>query len=144
MSGVGNERKHLGENAWREVLRRFDASGLGVTAFCRQEGVGVGSLRLWGQRLKTSPMSLTANSARSTASVDVPRAPSALSSSTPPSTPRPAPPPPPPPKPTASVTPKFIELGPLGQAGVGGVGAGRRLEIKLDLGDGLTLHLVRG
>ena len=34
--------------------------------------------------------------------------------------------------------PTFVDLGPLGS------GPRARLELKLDLGDGLTLHLVRG
>ena len=130
MSGVGIKRKHLGEKAWREILLRFNASGLGATAFCRREGLAVGSLQRWRERL-TRPLAPTLS--RPAAAVDV-RAPASASSP-------PAPPPPSPqPRPQTPTTPKFIELGTLGQAGVGP----GRLEIKLDLGGGLSLHLVRG
>ena len=133
MSGTGIKRKHLGEKAWRDVVTRFEASGLGVTAFCRREGVGIGSLRLWRERLtKTS----APTAARSAPVIDA----SVPLSTSSPSAPPPAPPAPKPKPAPAPTAPKFIELGTLGQASVGT----GRLEIKLDLGGGLSLHLVRG
>ena len=118
MNGPGTKRKHLDEKTWRDILTRFDASGMGVTAFCRREGVGVSSLRLWRDRLippltPTPKPTTTTRPALQDAARVTPPAPSA---------------------------PKFIELGTLGQASVGS----GRLEIKLDLGGGLSLHLVRG
>lgn len=127
MSGAGIKRKRLGEQVWREILSRFEASGLGATAFCRREGVGVGSLQRWRERLKNPPAPAPTVTTRPMPPEDAP-APLASSTSSSPSRPQ---------SPTAA---KFIELGTLGQAGVG---AGR-LEIKLDLGGGLSLHLVRG
>ena len=127
MSGTGIKRKRLGEQVWREILSRFEASGLGATAFCRREGVGVGSLQRWGERLKNQPAPAPTVTTRPMPPED---APAPLASSIPSSPSRRQ-------SPSAA---KFIELGTLGQASVG---AGR-LEIKLDLGGGLSLHLVRG
>ena len=128
MSGAGIKRKHLGEKAWRDLLTRHEASGLGVTAFCRREGVGVGSLRLWRERLK-NPLAPAPAPTVTTRPMPPEDAPTPLESSTPSSPSRPR-------SPTAA---KFIELGTLGQASV----ATGRLEIKLDLGGGLNLHIVR-
>lgn len=36
---------------WREVLRRFHASGLSVAGFCRQEQIAQASFYLWRKRL---------------------------------------------------------------------------------------------
>jgi putative transposase len=106
MNGVGIKRRHLGERTWREVLERFESSGLSVSAFCKREGVGPNSFQRWRARLMT-----TSQSDSQASSATIP-----------------------------SVPPKFIELGSIGQASVGT----SRLEIKLDLGGGLSLHLVRG
>jgi hypothetical protein len=134
VSGVGIKRKHLGEKAWREILSRLEASGMGAATFCQREGLAVASLKRWRERLSRPP---APTPPRSAAAVDVTAPPSA--SSSPPAAP-PPPPPSPQPRPQTPTTPKFIELGTLGQAGVGT----GRLEIKLDLGGGLSLHLVRG
>jgi hypothetical protein len=135
VSGVGIKRKHLGEKAWREILSRLEASGLGATTFCQREGLAVASLKRWRERLSRPPAPAPTPS-RLAAAVDVTAPPSA-SSSPPAASP---PPPSPQPRPQTPSTPKFIELGTLGQASVGT----GRLEIKLDLGGGLSLHLVRG
>jgi hypothetical protein len=37
--------------AWREILGRFEDSGLGAPAFCARERVSVQSLRRWQSRL---------------------------------------------------------------------------------------------
>jgi hypothetical protein len=118
VSGTGIKKKHLGEKAWRDVVTRFEASGMGVTAFCRREGVGIGSLRLWQERL--SKMAVPLSTSSPSAPLFVPPAPKS--------------------KPPTLTVPNFIEVGTLGQASVGS----GRLEIKLDLGGGLSLHLVRG
>ncbi len=39
------------EHRWREVLDRQRASGLGVAAFCRRQGVCAASLYAWRRRL---------------------------------------------------------------------------------------------
>ncbi len=49
------KRRRLGEQGWREVLRRFDAQGATVGEFCRREGVGQSSLHRWRARLASAP-----------------------------------------------------------------------------------------
>jgi hypothetical protein len=39
---------------WRQVLERFDASGLSAWGFCRREGISRGSFVRWRQRLQSS------------------------------------------------------------------------------------------
>jgi len=38
------------EEQWREVLRRFEASGLSTRAFCQREGISASSLQRWRSR----------------------------------------------------------------------------------------------
>ena len=49
---VGKRRRHLGEQAWRELFERFDGAGLGVDAFCRREGLCRSSFNRWRARLQ--------------------------------------------------------------------------------------------
>lgn len=109
MEGIGIKfkRRHLDEQTWREVLGRFECSGMSVLAFCKREGVSANSFRRWRSRLAPRP------SIQAAPQGDVPAAQSATS---------------------------FIELGSYGAAGA----PAGRLELKLDLGGGLSLHLVRG
>ena len=112
MRGISVKRRpHLGEKRWREVLGRFDGSGMSIHAFCEREGVSASSFHRWRLRLATTP-ALPAGPEDETA---------------------------PAPAPTPS-TMGFIDLGSL--AGEGAPTG--RLDLKLDLGGGLTLHLVRG
>ena len=110
MRGISVKRRpHLGEKRWREVLGRFDGSGMSIHAFCEREGVSASSFHRWRLRLATTPA--------------LPAAPEDEAV----------------PTPTPS-TMGFINLGSL--AGEGAPTG--RLDLKLDLGGGLTLHLVRG
>ena len=43
------------EQQWAEILRRFQASGLGSREFCRREGVPLSSLQRWQRRLGSVP-----------------------------------------------------------------------------------------
>ena len=110
MEGISIKRRHLDTQAWRELLRRFEASGTSVVAFCKHEGVSTNSFRRWRSRLATAP------SSQAVPQREAPQEQAARS---------------------------FIELGSLGGAGVPSVPASR-LDLKLDLGGGLSLHLVRG
>jgi putative transposase len=86
----------------RAVLSRFAASGMGVAAFCRGEGISAASLRRWrSQQGKAVQSGVHAQPERA---------------------------------------PRFVDLGAFRTVSV----TGRRLEVKLDLGDGLLVHLVRG
>ncbi len=40
------------ERFWRQVLKKFDASGLGVRAFCRREGMSEPSFYGWRRELR--------------------------------------------------------------------------------------------
>ena len=104
------KRRHLDTQAWREVLRRFEASGTSVVAFCKQEGVSTNSFRRWRSRLAMAPTSQAVPQREA---------------------------------PQEREETSFIELGSLRGAGVPSVPASR-LDLKLDLGGGLSLHLVRG
>ena len=41
---------------WQERLKRFEASGLSIDAFCRQEDVGRSTFMDWLQTLKKKPL----------------------------------------------------------------------------------------
>ena len=107
MEGIGIKRRHLDEQTWREVLSRFEDSGMSVLAFCKREGVSPNSFRRWRSHLVPTP------SIQAAPQGDVQAAQSAGG---------------------------FIELGSYGAAGA----PAGRLDLKLDLGGGLSLHLVRG
>lgn len=104
------KRRRLGEQGWREVLRRFDAGSATVDEFCRCEGVSQSSLHRWRARLASSPSGDGAGARRN---AQEPRQVAAVS---------------------------FVDLGALSASDVS---MGPRLDLKLDLGAGLTLHLVR-
>lgn len=104
------KRRRLGEQGWREVLRRFDAEGATVGEFCRREGISQSSLHRWRARLASSPSGNGAGVRRNAQE----------------------------PQQVAAVG--FVDLGALGASDVS---MGPRLDLKIDLGAGLTLHLVR-
>ena len=93
-------RRSLGER--RALLSRFDGSGLGVTAFCRGEGISAASFYRWRAEAGGGvDRTDVAGDGRSSA---------------------------------------FVDLGALATH----TSARPRLDLKLDLGDGLVVHLVRG
>jgi len=104
----GIKRPHLGGQAWRELLRRFDASGISVGEFCERERLSKSTFQRWRARLTA------ASSGQDCA------APERSGEQAPTS---------------------FIDLGSLGAMSAS---VTARLDLKLDLGGGLTLHLVRG
>ena len=85
---------------WRSVSDRFEASGLGVEAFCDREGISNSRFRRWRGLLG-------AEAPRRKDEVAVGRA-------------------------------DFVD------AGLLGIGGSGRLEIRLELGGGVVLHLTRG
>ena len=50
----GIKRKHLGEQAWRELVRRFDGAGVTVGEFCMREGVSKSGFQRWRSLLTTT------------------------------------------------------------------------------------------
>ena len=52
MAGSRDIRVRRSERDWAVIIRRYEASGLGSRAFCRQEGVAASSFQRWCQRLR--------------------------------------------------------------------------------------------
>lgn len=108
------KRRRLGADAWRAILERFSRSDLTVQAFCQQEAVSVASFYLWRSKLAGSQ-----GRSRPARAV-VARQPKA----------------------------EFLDLGTLDtrthEARPPAEIASRCFELRLDLGGGLQLYLVRG
>jgi hypothetical protein len=102
-------RRRLSEQAWRELMNRFDGASMTIGEFCSREGLSRSSFCLWRSRLRSTQQS----SVSTTAAATVDRA--------------------------TSKTP-FVDLGVLGAARVSGHAA---LDLRIELGGGLSLHLVR-
>ena len=74
MSGQSS-RQHKGEAReayWRERVAAFEASGLTLEAFCRQEGNSSSAMRLWRRRLGAGSGVQTASTAQAPVIVTVP------------------------------------------------------------------------
>ena len=104
------------ETAWRNRLARYAASKLTVEAFCRREAVPVGTFYGWQARLRTRDAGA------------VPRTALALSPS------------------------PFVDLGPVNSLASSAASSGHdhaphhahaSLDIRLDLGGGVVLHIAR-
>jgi hypothetical protein len=108
---MSGQRRRLGIDSWREVMRRFDASGSTVSAFCMHEGLNPTSFYRWRARL--SGGSGTAGSHDAPAAHAPEKQPTGAG---------------------------FIELGSLAQAADPCPGG---LELRLELGGGVVLHLSR-
>lgn len=108
-------RCRLDARGWREVLKRFESAGITVSEFCAREDVCVSSFYRWRCQLGVHAHGPDAvTPARHTPAA----------------------------KPMA-VQPahaRFIDLGSLGSSAQSGVGA---LELRLDLGGGVVLQIVR-
>lgn len=103
-------RRHLGEQAWRELFERFGAAKLGIEEFCRREGVCRSSFNRWRTRLQATAV-------------------------------RPAPVRPAPARPRGDKqAAPFVDLGVLG-ASAGAAAGG--IELRIELGGGVTLVLAR-
>ena len=98
MKGKGSRRSR---HEWRSLLAEFDASGLGVEAFCQRDAISAASLYRW--------RNLPGNGGDGVESV------------------------------ARATAPAFVDLGTLGATAA----SVPRIDLKLDLGDGLVLHLVR-
>jgi hypothetical protein len=52
VAGSRDTRVRRSERDWTAIIRRYEASGLGSRAFCRQEGLAASSVQCWRQRLR--------------------------------------------------------------------------------------------
>jgi hypothetical protein len=98
-------------HAWREVMRRFDASGASVDEFCAREAVSVSSFYRWRARVGSAGEVAPVAHLRAVKSPSV--------------------------QPTAA---GFIDLGKLGNPSRDCV---EGLNVRLDLGGGVVLQIVR-
>jgi len=104
----------LDEQAWRALLARFDDAALTVKEFCRREELTQSSFFLWRSRLRTDPKRTSGAMTKSLAQA------------------------------TALVPkPAFVDLGVLGAASRDPVVQPAALDLRIELGGGLSLHLVR-
>jgi hypothetical protein len=95
------QRRHSAR-AWREILARFEESGLTAVSFCEREGISSRSFYRWRLRLGgAADRPLVSKAAQVT-----------------------------------NATAGFIDLGALAPAS-------SRMDLRLDLGGGMQLHLVR-
>lgn len=115
------KRKRLGVEAWRGLFSRYASSGLAVEAFCRREVVSTSSFYRWRGLLVSEPPPSRELSCVSAATIA--KLPSrGVRGGTP-------------------AVASFVELGAL-RAPLEKRGSG--FELRLDLGGGLLLSLVRG
>lgn len=49
------KQRRYGAGTWREILGRFEESGLGAPEFCTRERISMQSLRRWQSRLGVEP-----------------------------------------------------------------------------------------
>lgn len=112
-------RQRLDEQSWRAVLERFDGAATTVKEFCRREGLTRSSFFLWRSRLGAVPLRTPAPARAKLVAKSVVKS-SALA-----------------PKPS------FVDLGLLSAAAHAPAVQPTGLDLRIELGGGLILHLVR-
>ena len=116
-SKSGRTRRRLDEQSWRAVLERFAGAAMTVQEFCLREGLTRSSFTRWRARLRASPQRVPAPTPA--AAKEAKEAKEAI----------------------GAPKPSFVELGLLGAAAPAAEPAG--LDLRIELGGGLSLHLVR-
>lgn len=111
----GQRRRSLDAHSWGELLKRFDGAGTTVSEFCAREGVCVSSFYRW-----RSQLGAPADRSPAVAPVRPTQAAKPMAV-----------------QPTHS---SFIDLGSLGASPQSSLGA---VELRLDLGGGVVLQIVR-
>jgi transposase-like protein len=112
-SKPGQTRRRLDEQMWRAVLARFDGAAMTVQEFCLREGLTRSSFTRWRARLRTGSKRLPA--------------PAVFKAAAPALAPAPK--------------PSFVDLGLVGAAAPAAEYAA--VDLRIELGGGLSLHLVR-
>ena len=51
---TGRTRRRLNEQAWRELMKRFDGAAMTIQDFCAREGLSRSSFGLWRSRLRSA------------------------------------------------------------------------------------------
>ena len=108
-------RRQLDEQSWRAVLERFDGAAMTVEELCRREGLTRSSFARWRLRLRTDPLQPPAPAASKSMAKSA-----ALASKM-----------------------SFVDLGPLGAAAFTPAAEHAGLDLRIELGGGPDLHLVR-
>ena len=111
----GQRRRRLDAGTWSQVLERFAAAGTTVGEFCARERLSASSFYRWRERLQSSGMQAVR-----------PRQPQQPRGGT-----------------SVALSPSaagFIDLGHLPDLSRGGEGV---LELRLDLGRGVVLQIIR-
>ena len=119
-SKAGRIRRRLDEQGWRAVLERFEGAAMTVQEFCQREGLTRSVFMRWRARLRSSLTPLPAAAAAKAAA--------ALANK-----------------------PSFVDLGLLGGAATATAAATAAttaaphaaLDLRIELGAGISLHLVR-
>ncbi|MFY7916746.1 MAG: IS66 family insertion sequence element accessory protein TnpA [Rubrivivax sp.] len=123
---AGQTRKRLDEQSWRAVFERFEGAAMTVQEFCQREGLTRSVFMRWRARLRSSSMPQPIGAVAKTAS--------------------------------PASKPSFVDLGLLGStttaAGAAGIATATAaahhmaldhtaLDLRIELGAGISLHLVR-
>ena len=110
----GQRRRRLDAGTWSQVLERFAAAGLTVGEFCARERLSVSSFYRWRDRLQSSgTQTMQPRQPQQRRGTSLALSPSATG---------------------------FIDLGHLPDLSRGAEGA---LELRLDLGRGVVLQIIR-
>lgn len=110
----GQRRRRLDAGTWGQVLERFAAAGTTVDEFCARERLSASSFYRWRERLQSSGMqSMQPRQPQQPRGTSVALSPSAAG---------------------------FIDLGHLPDLSRGAEGV---LELRLDLGGGVVLQIIR-
>ncbi len=109
-------RRRLDEQSWQALLERFDGAAMTVQEFCAREGLTRSSFFLWRSRLRADPIGRPAPAQAKSAAL--------------------------------AAKPSFLDLGLLGAVApepAAPVPAAPHagLDLRIELGGGLSLHLVR-
>jgi len=108
-------RRRLDEQSWRALLERFDDSAMTVKGFCLREGLTRSSFFLWRSRLRADALRTPAPAAAKSAAKSAALAP----------------------------RPSFVDLGLLGVAVPTSAAQHAGLDLHIEFGGGISLHLVR-
>ena len=108
-------RRRLNEKSWRALLERFDGAAMTVKEFCLREGLTRSSFFLWRSRLRADALRTPAPAGVKSIAKSAALAPK----------------------------PSFLDLGLLGAASSVRAAQHAGLDLHIELGGGISLHLVR-